>query len=239
MNADYVSREFFHFVGFAHPTEDEANYVTLSKILESQTVSHAPHSCDWGTTSYTRTLDGNLWNETLIKPTATCYCDIPIDSLGIHIGKYGKFGLSFPREYVIHYGARPVIYVPMKIGDWMSPYGRTLLKDIESIYKGFMHHLGDTVPLSERFICQEPTDRAAAIGDMRATFEKDFLAFIKPFDATLSENDPRNFYMEREWRKYGNLQFTPDKVNRVVVPTAYLERLAKDFPDYKAKAIPI
>ena len=40
-------------------------------------------------------------------------------------------------------------------------------------------------------------------------FVQHFLAYIKPFNSELADNDPNNFYSEREWRKFGNLLFQP------------------------------
>jgi ribosomal protein L24E len=40
-----------------------------------------------------------------------CFCDIPIGDLGIHIKKYGQFGLAFKKSFLIERGANPVLYV--------------------------------------------------------------------------------------------------------------------------------
>ena len=56
--------------------------------------------------------------------------------------------------------------------------------------------------------------------------------FVKGFNSALPENHPNNFYMEREWRVLGNIQFTLNNIERVIFPRAYAERFRKDFPDY-------
>ena len=136
-NGISISNELFHFVGHSGPKDDEANYEILLKILNAKCVSHPPHRNDWGDFGFTVNMEKSLVRGELIKPKATCYADIPFDCLSIHINKYGRFGLSFPRDLLIKYGARPVIYVPLSDNDWMPPHGTTLLEQIESVYKAY------------------------------------------------------------------------------------------------------
>ncbi len=238
---EYISRELFHFVGRTHPDNDEANYGILSKIISSRTVSHPPHNSDWGKISYTITSTGGLLEGTLIEPTITCYSDIPLRSLRIHIEKYGKFGLSFHREPLIFHGARPVTYVPVDYGPGNvhdSPaQGRYLIAGFEAAYRGFIRHIYDNEARAVRssVIGKVAENRAQTVEAVKRIFEKDFLAFIKTYDDRLPKDHPNNYYMEREWRKLGNFQFTPDQVIRVVVPSAYQNQIARAFPNYVDK----
>ena len=61
---------------------------------------------------------------------------------------------------------------------------------------------------------------------------QNFLAFIKPFDADLPDDHLENYYLEREWRKFGNLIFKPKDVSRVVVACGFEHRLQADAPAY-------
>jgi abortive phage resistance protein AbiGi (putative antitoxin) len=63
-------------------------------------------------------------------------------------------------------------------------------------------------------------------------FAKHVFSLCKPFDASKDDTDDENFYMEREWRVLGNVQFTLKDVYRVVLPSAFAERLRHDVPDY-------
>jgi hypothetical protein len=56
--------------------------------------------------------------------------------------------------------------------------------------------------------------------------------FVKGFDSTLAEDDPNNYYMEREWRVIGNIKFALTDIERVIFPRDYASRFRKDFPDY-------
>lgn len=69
---------------------------------------------------------------------------------------------------------------------------------------------------------------------MQSIFIKDFLAFIKPFNAELAPSDLHNYYMEREWRKLGNIRFNLDDVTCIFLEDSFQEQFKKDFPSYKA-----
>jgi hypothetical protein len=56
--------------------------------------------------------------------------------------------------------------------------------------------------------------------------------FMKFFDETKAEDDPENYYMEREWRVTGDVPFELTHVKRVVIPGEYSERFHRDVPDY-------
>jgi hypothetical protein len=61
-----------------------------------------------------------------------------------------------------------------------------------------------------------------------------FFSFLKFFDIGLPEDDPENFYMEREWRIVGELTFTPSDVARVILPRAYEEQFRLVWPTLAA-----
>jgi hypothetical protein len=189
----------------------------------------------------TYNLDGNIFSEELIVPSVTCFCDIPYDALGIHIQKYGSFGLSFPREFLIKYGARPVIYFPMQPSDphggWGTIHCETALNDLEQIWRGFREQLVDSIAADSwtRSLGEKPKTQNDAIKAMDDAFTQQFLAFIKPFNSELPDNDPNNFYLEREWRRYGNLRFQPNDVSRVLTERSYVDRLKYERPVYANK----
>ncbi len=243
MDNPYASSELFHFVGRSNPTNDAKNYEILSSVLTGGCVSHPPHENSWGKERYTSDVDGDLLTESLIMPDVTCYADIPLNSLGIHLKKYGKFGVSFPRNLLAKYGARPVTYIPLRRDDWASPYGVTMLRDVEAIFKGYKKHLRQSLrPVNEskkRTLKSEPKSADEAIEAVCDVFEKDFLAFLKPFNSHLRENDPDNYYMEREWRKFGNLKFEVNDVSRVVVGRDFVERLLRDFPQFSDRVVEV
>ena len=183
----------------------------------------------------------------LVVPTVTCFCDIPFDQLAIHVAKYGRFGVSFDKRLLVRYGARPVLYVPTSPDDCGSPFGATLLREIEVVFKAFQRIMVKDLPeqsASVRSLGAELTTQEDVVRALDSVFEKDFLAFIKPFDSTLAKSDARNFYVEREWRKFGNLCFEAANIKRVVVERSYVDRAKQDLPDlaeviYAAPAAPV
>jgi len=236
VKSTYTSSELFHFVGRQFPDDDEANYQTLLKVLGTGCVSHPPHRPDWGMVSHhidftKRLIDGNL-----MVSTITCYCDIPVDHLPLHVKKYGRFGLSFKREYLLRYGARPVLYFPYSKSDHGNAFGgRLLLSDIEVVFRAFHHNvLNHRVKgrLPSRAIGDPPATPEATLLALDTVLLQNFLAFIKPFDADLPDDHPDNYYLEREWRKFGNLIFKPKDVSRVVVACGFENRLRADAPGY-------
>ena len=178
----YASDELFHFVGYSSPSDDNANYERLKKVLGSSCISHFPHDGSWAKVSHTTTWDNRLEVEQLIVPFVTCYADIPFEALSIHTSKYGKFGIALPRWLLTKYGARPVTYIPMRSDDWQSINGLTLLRNIEAIVKGFKEQVVDKQASEEprnRTLGNKPSTPEEAISAVHSLLLKDFLAFTE------------------------------------------------------------
>jgi hypothetical protein len=75
---------------------------------------------------------------------------------------------------------------------------------------------------------QEIEDELLRIG----LLEGYVFGFLKFFDHTRSDDDLDNFYMEREWRIFGNLKFDLSDVERVILPRSYSEKLRVELPGY-------
>lgn len=59
------------------------------------------------------------------------------------------------------------------------------------------------------------------------------LAYVKIFDETLADDDPDNYYMEREWRSIRSVDFSIDDIEKIYLPsTEYVEKFKKVFPQY-------
>ena len=240
MDNPYTSDTLHHFVGYAHPTDHQKNFDVLTKILSAGWVSHPPHENNHGTVSYAMNWEGSLLTENLIIPTVTCFAEIPYQSLGIHIKKYGAFGLSFWRDHLFMFGGRPVMYIPTgPIDGILSIHGTALLKDVDLAYKGFNEHViskhdssEDELVRKPRSVGKMPTDERSAVQAMDSVFTRHFLAFIKPFYSEYANDHPKNYYMEREWRKFGNLEFKPVDVVKVFVGKGFKSNLEQEFPDY-------
>ncbi len=58
------------------------------------------------------------------------------------------------------------------------------------------------------------------------------LCYCKPFSLDCDEGDSKNFYMEREWRTIGKVDFMPADIQKVVLPESYADRFEKTHPDF-------
>ncbi len=59
-------------------------------------------------------------------------------------------------------------------------------------------------------------------------------AYIKVFDETLEDNDPNNYYMEREWRSLKSIDFELVDIQKVYLPNdEYIEKFKTVFPEYQ------
>lgn len=234
--ARFISNELFHFVGRKKPEDHEKNFDILKDILRNGCVSHPPHNNGWGTTSTKVDLSKGMSTEELVVPTVTCYCDIPFESLGLHLSKYGQFGLSFDKDLLIRLGARPVIYVPLRSDDLLTRTGKSLLRDIDAIYRGFISQIYDPMNLAtprSRSVGVQPNSPPDAVEALNSMLTMDFLAFIKPYDSELPEIHVDYYYSEREWRKYGNLKFKASDLRKIVVAERYVKGLTSDMPQYQ------
>ena len=57
-------------------------------------------------------------------------------------------------------------------------------------------------------------------------------AYMVSFDETNRDDYPHNYYMEREWRVLGNVQFSLEDVFIVILLEEFLRRFRADVPDY-------
>jgi hypothetical protein len=85
-----------------------------------------------------------------------------------------------------------------------------------------------------------PPDLGQAFDQVTAYFDHQFYSFVKFFDTTKSDSHTKNYYMEREWRVPGRLDFSIGKVHRIILPKDFSTRLEADVPSYNGKiyAIP-
>lgn len=58
-------------------------------------------------------------------------------------------------------------------------------------------------------------------------------SYIKCFDSSLADDDPENYYFEREWRVLEALRFSLPDVRHVFLPQRYEARFRDDLPEYR------
>lgn len=58
-------------------------------------------------------------------------------------------------------------------------------------------------------------------------------SYVKIFDETLAEDNPDNYYMEREWRSLKSIDFTLTDIQKIYLPSQkYKDQFMEEFPDY-------
>jgi hypothetical protein len=151
-----------------------------------------------------------------------CFCDIPVQDLSLHMGKYSRFGLAFTKEYLVSKGATPVFYVSQgsRITTRFDP--SSTVRNLPTTLKDEFDWFGAEW---EQFAIRS---RGAAIRNDIFSLEQKlawlFFAQLKFFDSTKDDDHAENFYMEREWRVYGTIPFTIEDVARIILPQHFAKR---------------
>lgn len=241
----YISKELTHFVGrsLRESIKDkgqllEAQYRILLKIIEEKCVSYPPHRPDqitqglkYGAISRNHVASrGKFSSNDMIVPSMICFCDIPIEDLGIHISKYSHFGLSFQKSFLIERGANPLLYVERNSvikGTTRSEYFDKMVERYLKCCSSFRFFKDPSMIKSTPADCNE-------VGD----FMLNLLSYIKFFDANKSDDDEENFYMEREWRSPYYIHFEIEDIRRIILPNLdYGKRFRNDVPGYAGQII--
>jgi hypothetical protein len=240
----YVSKELTHFVGKGK-SEEEQYSILVESILKSGVLKTFPGQQE----DYVVLEKGNVVGsgspykpvEEAYQPQVVCFCDIPVEDLEIHMRKYGTFGLSFLKPFLIEKGANPVLYVANNSGSLNFAPGETLRERYGESPIPRRDLFEESIRAYQIFIDKMRFGRSEVPSDSEAfntlhvwdTFLQNYVfCFIKFFDDTKPDEDPENVYMEREWRVLGNVPFKLEDVYRVFLPPSYAKRFREDLPDY-------
>jgi len=247
----YVSKELTHFVGrkLREITDKEqrldGQYKILRKIICDGCISSPPHltkrlpeGMKYPQEYPPKQINGKqkFSSGKMITPNPVCFCDIPLGDLGIHINKYSPFGLSFKKSFLIERGANPVLYVEKDSAICYKKFLKDKQLDSTRIeYLDEMAYLFGEIcfPLLEftrtgNRVIGPPLKECHTI----AEFVLDLLCYIKLFDASKTDDDEENFYMEREWRTPYNVYFEIKDICRIILPNEFSKQFREDFPEY-------
>jgi hypothetical protein len=240
----YVSEELTHFVGMGQEPEDQYNLlVTILKGCQLHPHGFPSDGFPHQKTSIKLAPNFSSDPNELLKPTVVCFCDIPIADMRIHMAKYSNFGLSFLKSLLVQKGANPVFYVaqnsfdPLQIS-FPSDSESTRLSFYYDIYKQFRYCFSE-MPKLESFRSKLPIlDKfMTSMYLLDSFYTNEFWSFIKFFDTTKHESHTENYYMEREWRILGRLDFSIEDVHRIILPKSYASMIRHDVPDYCGQII--
>lgn len=204
---------------------------------------------------------GTVSENQLVSPEIVCFCDIPVEELAIHTAKYSRFGLGFSKDFLLALGANPVFYVArganttlelksrgehpdffvdeenggllaanVPRGEYLDRLRERHFEVLENARAAFQnvadaYERGKTDPQMMR------RQLVGFVDYMIASFSYLF-GYMKVFDPSLPDNDPDNYYMEREWRVIGRVPFSLENVVRVLLPPEFEKRFREDFPAY-------
>ncbi|RDW21314.1 hypothetical protein CWR48_02560 [Oceanobacillus arenosus] len=224
----YVSKELTHFVGRHQP--EGKRFDLLIEIIQSGLLLHKNTTEDIRINTHAHGL------EDIVTPGITCFADIPINDLSLHMEKYSNFGLALKKDFLVEKGANPVYYIATNgivqeangcltgQNKRREDYFKTNVKR----YFSLMNQVRDLIDKGE----QESMQTLDELQWLDSFITKHIFAYLKPFDASKIDADKENYYLEREWRIIGDVQFTLDDITRILIPEEYGKQLRKALPDY-------
>lgn len=253
----YVSSELLHFVG--RGMEEEAQFSLLMKILAEGWITHPPHNPNISGNLSINT-NSDISNNEMYSPEITCFADIPLHDISLHMDKYSTVGMSFSKDFIASSGGVPVHYLPTDSSVNRSKNLTT--EDMEAIMKekgSTIDHMYETVPKSqyyddmlrehhklfkifkemERNQATSPgvSELSKRIRELERFFNFHIFSYFKFFDHRKVDDDPDNYYFEREWRIVGHLNFGISDIKTVLFPSKYSSKFREVFPQYEGQVI--
>jgi hypothetical protein len=234
----YISDELTHFIGRdlvrdmryeeERDERDEKLYARLVSILRDGVLlaggippNPEPEKL---TAKVQVTYTGKPDLSELFEPVVVCFCDIPVGDVEIHAAKYGPFGLSFNRRFLLAHGVNPVLYLAEDADVEGGKAGKFFAEEM----KHTIDFLGEIWHQREDM----PNEVSNAANRAFSFLLHHHFPLVKGFRARASDEDPENYYMEREWRKYNDLDFALHDVRRVYLPARFASKFRNDLPDY-------
>jgi hypothetical protein len=227
----YISKELTHFIG-RDKVSNEVLYQKLCKILKEGLLTTKFKGVKIDTSK-------KLSEGEMIIATMICFCDIPLSDMGIHIKKYGPFGLSFTKDFIVKQGGYPVFYVAKNARSKLLMNKNILEVADDAVASLISDQVSKSIETVKHFdgktdISDKEEKQIKSEIRISSFWADHVLGYIKLFDHTLPDEHPDNVYFEREWRVLGNVKFGLKDIQRILIPKDkdYAERFRKDFPEY-------
>lgn len=179
-NGNYTSNLLCHFVGRSRKTDDE-RFELLVKIIKGKqlvaNLSDPDRAESWFQSGYKCEHVGEVFG----KCDCVCFCDIPNDSLAIHVNKYSKFGMGFEKTFIAEQGSHPVMYIPnnypiIERGDGLNTGKSCTPRKPEEYFTYLLQLSVNLLPLMEIGYCginlreQEKRLKVGGLGDFLELF---------------------------------------------------------------------
>lgn len=222
----YIAKELTHFIGKKLKTR-AAQYKILIEILNSCWLTHPPHNPN-RSGNLRVSYKGLISENKMYSPEVICFCDIPVGDLNIHMKKYSLFGISFLKAFLIKKGANPVFYNSKN----STVFRHLNVKTRADLFDQNVKKLGNFLTFLRMNPLPQSPLNSHDLQEIEYLLNFHIFSFIKFFEASKKENDPNNYYMEREWRMLGNVKFTLNQVHRVILPKSFAKKFRKDVPNF-------
>ncbi len=237
----YVSRELTHFVGRGLRTQGE-RYKLFKRILRTGLLKASPRA---NAAPLARVLkkdtERRLSSNVALGLPSVCFCDIPMCDLPLHMTKYKDFGLAFSKDFLTTFGALTILYVPERGRPASLPYegyGRGRVASQAVCFDEFWKVFNRIESALFKLKTREGAEPLETDLQRLITFlQVHLISNLKFFDHRRADADPFNFYMEREWRVYQDVQFTLDNVDRVIMPARFAAQFSKDFSEFDGELV--
>lgn len=244
----YISKELHHFVGGrviktvgSDKKKQEDCYQLFIKLIKSGQLLANNTQRDL-CVRVRINPNKKLYTNEKFDCDAVCFCDIPASDLYIHTKKYGEFGLSFTKEFLVKQGVRPVYYLPKafkvpiqkKVSIQQDKEKRFKNISGESYFEKRTQYLlnllsylkRNTKLLPKEFIDQHQLERCENF------LVTHFYGHLKVFDPCLGDEHVDNFYFEREWRVVGGVYFKLEDIQSIFIPDIFAKRFRNDVGKY-------
>lgn len=242
----YVSPILYHFVGRSADNDDRI-FEILLKILEQKVLKFDPNN---NLPNSVKTFQDDALKSLgeISNIPAVCFCDIPFTELDIHTNKYSRVGLGFKKDSLLKKGVRPVWYIPKdgystivtteKVGDRFPKDLKQILGITSTIITKLWEDVDDII--SEKNILSNDPEVQKCLSDLNSShlfLLAEIAWFFKFYDSSLPDDDPNNYYFEREWRKVNaDLEFEHKEIEEVLLPSdEFKEQLIEKYPELANK----
>lgn len=222
MTQNYIANELTHLT----------TYERLCCIFKDGVILGGPdiESSRRGGVVFISKYKEDVSRNSMVEVNKVCFSDIPVGQMDIHKQKYGCFGISFNKDFVVRKGGVPVHYVPRE-----SAINSRWANERETRASFFDRMTKELYGYFDSLIVEHWDD-----GKKREKYERfhEFIeGYIKPywkfFDHTLPDADIHNYYFEREWCVVGSVKFKMSDIRNVLLPQEYESKFRQECPEYK------
>jgi len=216
----YISNYLTHFVAKNLKKFEDRQYLVFKTILDKGILKARNQSDDLLNSHSTGFVYPEDDINNVFLSSVVCFADIPLTELSIHMEKYGKFGLSFTKDFLAKNGASPVFYISSET--LLSSNGTENLKDV---YNNMIYFFCTNKNVEEKY--------KSFFHDLHYYY----FSFLKFWNFNLPDNHEDNYYFEREWRLYSGFKFTIDDISRIIIPKKFIKKFKEDFKNYSGEII--